>query len=83
MVQLVGALTKATSMCGVQVVDVMKDNIGKVIERGERLDNIEERSGTYVICLSKRKWTVGGGVGWGVGTRYRDSRWKSWMQRHC
>ena len=27
------------------VVDVMRDNIGKVLERGERLENINERSG--------------------------------------
>ena len=30
------------------VMDVMRDNIGKVLQRGEKLDDLEEKSGMYV-----------------------------------
>ena len=31
------------------VMDVMRGNIDKMMQRGERLDNLEEKSGTYIL----------------------------------
>ena len=32
-----------------EVVDVMKDNIGKVMDRGDRLDDLHDKSGSFRI----------------------------------
>ena len=32
-----------------EVVDVMKDNIGKVMDRGDRLDDLHDKSGSFHI----------------------------------
>lgn len=35
-----------------EVIDVMQENISKVIERGERLDDLQDKSGTWdSVCL--------------------------------
>ena len=31
------------------VISVMKDNISRVMERGEKLEDLEEKSGTVVV----------------------------------
>ena len=30
-----------------EVVDIMKDNVEKVLDRGEKLDDLQEKSGRY------------------------------------
>ena len=32
------------------VVDVMKSNVSKVIERGDRLEDLQDKSGTEACC---------------------------------
>lgn len=32
-----------------EVIDVMKDNIGKVLDRGEKLSELESKSGKLII----------------------------------
>lgn len=34
-----------------EVIDVMQENITKVIERGERLDELQDKSGTAIPYL--------------------------------
>ena len=34
-----------------EVIDVMQENITKVIERGERLDELQDKSGTDISCF--------------------------------
>lgn len=34
-----------------EVIDVMQENITKVIERGERLDELQDKSGTAILYL--------------------------------
>lgn len=31
-----------------EVIDVMQENISKVIERGERLDDLQDKSGEFI-----------------------------------
>ena len=49
--------------CGVQVSDVARSNIQKVIERGDRLDDLQARAGKclFMVCM----WLWGMGVGGG------------------
>lgn len=44
-----------------EVIDVMQENISKVIERGERLDDLQDKSGES-LCHSTCVLYVGGGV---------------------
>ena len=30
----------------------MKNNIAKVAERGERLDSLQDKTGTWLVCMS-------------------------------
>jgi vesicle-associated membrane protein 4 len=34
-----------------EVVDVMKDNVTKVIERGDRLEDLQDKSGRFTFNL--------------------------------
>lgn len=36
-----------------EVIDVMQENITKVIERGERLDDLQDQSGTDTSFVSR------------------------------
>lgn len=36
-----------------EVIDVMQENITKVIERGERLDELQDKSGTDTSYISR------------------------------
>ena len=35
-----------------EVVDIMQDNIGRVMERGDRLDDLADKSGQFISCSS-------------------------------
>ena len=35
-----------------EVIDVMKDNIGKVLDRGEKLSELESKSGKLIIWIT-------------------------------
>ena len=41
-----------------EVVCVMKDNVGKVMMRGERLDDLHDKSGLYTLDIPIRKCFV-------------------------
>jgi hypothetical protein len=34
-----------------EVIDVMKDNVGKVLERGDRLEDLQDKSGLFQASL--------------------------------
>ena len=37
-----------------EVIDVMQDNIGRVIDRGECLEDLQDKSGNLrIVCLSR------------------------------
>ena len=41
-----------------EVVDVMKDNIGKVMDRGDRLDDLHDKSGSFhIMSLDYHRFT--------------------------
>jgi hypothetical protein len=35
-----------------EVVDIMQSNIGKVMERGEKLEDLQDKSGWHISCRS-------------------------------
>lgn len=37
-----------------EVIDVMQENISKVIERGERLEDLQDKSGETVMDCKRR-----------------------------
>ena len=34
-----------------EVIDVMQDNIGKVMDRGQRLEDLQDKSGMWIIAI--------------------------------
>ena len=36
-----------------EVIDVMQDNIGKVMDRGQRLEDLQDKSGMWIIAIIK------------------------------
>lgn len=44
-------------------VGIMRENITKVAERGERLDSLQDKTGACLYLLVER-WKVGKGAGW-------------------
>lgn len=41
-----------------EVIDVMQENISKVIERGERLEDLQDKSGEMYNRSQKRMWSI-------------------------
>lgn len=41
-----------------EVIDVMQENISKVIERGERLEDLQDKSGETYKLSPKRMWSI-------------------------
>lgn len=45
------------------VINTMKDNINKVLDRGDKLEDLEEKSGMYVCTMVKKVNVHGSKIG--------------------